>query len=99
MEGNFATDYKPGDKVRVRDYKEIQAQFVDGHRLPSGCYFPSVMKAYCGEETIVLYFAQAGTRYKLKGMEDWVFTDEMLESVDEPIIGNCEISFASLLGV
>ena len=95
----FATDYKPGDIVRVRNYEEIQAQFVDHHRLPSNCYFPAVMEAYCGQETVVLSVYHDESRYILEGMEGWVFTDEMLESVDEPTIGNCEMSFASLLGV
>lgn len=95
----FATDYKPGDKVRVRDYEEIQAQFIDRQRLPSNYYFPTAMEAYCGQETVVLSVAQNESRYELEGMEGWAFTDEMLESANEPDIENCEISFASLLGV
>lgn len=94
--------FKIGDVVRVLSFSELSDSFVPGtHQMPSGCYFADPMYQYCDEEfavKAVIDVTPVGY-YKLKGVPDWCFTDEMLESAEEPanIVLDSEISFDDIV--
>lgn len=72
-------NFKVGDKVRVRkDLKRLEFYGKE-------CFMPD-MEIYKGKKTIVVgAFEGDGhyydRHYYLADCDDWVFTDEMLESV------------------
>ena len=74
-------NYKVGDKVRVRQWNEMEKEFgldSDGDIKCESC-FTRAMKKFCGkiftvEEVLSSY-------YELKGGESFSFSDDMLETV------------------
>ena len=79
------TRFLPGDIVTVLSYDDISAKFdnenIIAHSLPSGCVFRDEMKQYCECDYIVECAVKQHGRigfYKLYGVVDWYFTDEML---------------------
>ena len=97
------TRFLPGDQVTVLPYSEISAKFATGRDLPSGCYFPKQMEIYCEYDYIVesVLPARGGVGYyRLSGINDWVFTDEMLEMLTIELSGsvnNNVMSFDELM--
>lgn len=81
--------YLPGDTVRVISWDEIKSigiPYLQAYRLPSGIYFNPHMKAYCGREFIIDYITANNpdcSRYTLAGVDNWMFSDEMLTPVVE----------------
>ena len=87
--------YLPGDTVRVINWDEIKSigvPYLQAYRLPSGIYFAPQMKTYCGREFIIDRVTVNHldcSRYTLEGIDNWVFSDEMLceiESLHGPAI-------------
>lgn len=87
--------YLPGDTVRVISWDEIKSigiPYLQAYRLPSGIYFNPKMQAYCGREFIIDDITDDHpdfSRYTLEGVDNWVFSDEMLcgvEPLREPAI-------------
>ena len=69
--------YKIGDKVRVR------SDLVLDHAYNGTCNFDSRMAAYRGGTYTIIDIGYYG-RYKLAGIDQWVFSDDMLEPPTEP---------------
>lgn len=76
--------YKIGDKVRVRNWDELSAEFNnlgDGLRLTNRC-FNFKMKQYCGK---VVKITDIGSSwYKIaEDKKEWHWDDDMFEPVNE----------------
>lgn len=70
--------FKVGDKVRVKSDLKIGEQY-------NGCYFVSQMKSYRGKRgtiTCVLHDDYQTRRYKLDIDDNYYFTNDMLDPID-----------------
>ena len=74
----MAVLYKVGDKVRVREDLEVGKKY--GRQV-----FVDSMKRYRGEVTEVVSAWNDGYHLK-EDDENWEWTDEMLEPIEDPII-------------
>ena len=69
--------YKVGDKVRIKP--ELKNGGVYGN-----VYFMPLMSEYKGN--VVEVKEKIGVNYRLTNCGDWVFSGEMLEPVEEPVM-------------
>lgn len=86
--------FKIGDKVRVKAWDKMVNEYgvdCDGD-IKTKCFFSPLMKCYCEKiytikevrdvsHTAHTVFGEPDA-YKLDGIEDWVFDDEMIEPVE-----------------
>ena len=89
--------YKPGDKVIVLPYEEIQAKFVTADKLPSTVRFTRGMENFCGGEYEIIYAEEyhgVGC-YWFADNGCW-FTDEMLEDTQDVPFDGALMNFDSL---
>lgn len=76
-------NYKVGDKVRIREWDEMEKEFgldSDGDIICEG-YFMRAMKKFCGKIFTVEKVYK--TYYVLKGVENFCFSDDMLEPIGD----------------
>ena len=95
--------YEQGDIVRILPYAEIASQFTRGRELPSGCRFGQPMEQYCEKELRIVkvlppFQGDEVGFYKLDGITNWTFTDEMLQDATQvPADINLSLSFDELM--
>lgn len=70
--------FKVGDRVRVREDLEVDKRYGSE-------FFVVDMKNHCGEVMEIEEVWNAGYILKEDG-KDWVFTDEMLEPIEDPLV-------------
>lgn len=78
--------YKVGDKVRVRQWDDMEKEFglsIDGNINMTGWVFTKFMKDFCGKVLVVDGVKEDDFAYLLHNGEFYYFTDEMLEPVEE----------------
>lgn len=80
--------YKVGDKVRVREWEDMEKEFEKGTRCitsKNGCSFREDMKELCGKtykiESVCNALSNGTTRYRLCKCA-WSFDDCMLENAE-----------------
>lgn len=81
--------FAKGDVVRVRE------GLVGGESY-NELSFATSMEQYCGREFVVTYASSNG-KYLLDGAADWMFSDEMLESVETKEYYQSKISLDDIL--
>ena len=75
--------YKVGDKVRVRDWDDMEKEFGtngDDIIIP-GCYFICYMKKYCNCIVTISEIEHYGTYHIKEDNNCWLWNDEMFEPV------------------
>lgn len=89
--------FKVGDRVRVREWDEMEAEFgLDREgdiKCGGGIYFNRLMKGYCGKVLTVQKVDSETHTYKLEESDVWPFCDDMLLpaakfKVGDKVIGN-----------
>ena len=78
--------YKVGDKVRVREWDDMEKEFgLDeyGGIVVCGFSFDINMKELCGKEFVVESVGEYSHSYLLSGAGPYGFSEGMLESVEE----------------
>lgn len=72
-------NYKVGDTVRVREWKDMVAEFgIDGGNIPCKAVFVPNMKQYCGKEYVITNVHKGDGIYWLRGIDRYKFSDDML---------------------
>ena len=75
--------YKVGDKVRVRDWDDMEKEFgIDGEDISIPyCYFTYDMKEYCNSVVTISTVKDNGKYRIAEDNDSWYWTDEMFEPV------------------
>jgi hypothetical protein len=80
--------YKAGDKVRVKSLGWYNAnKDANGHVTTLDPDFRAEMRYLCGQEKIIERAYSDGRTYKLKDVDFFVFSDEMLEDAHPIVCG------------
>ena len=94
-------EYNVGDSVCVLPYKQIEAMFESrreggGGYMPDSIFFNPAMKVYCGR-TFVISSRITNRRYKLQGVDHWVFHPDWFVEVTPPEDMTVTVSFEDML--
>ena len=72
--------YKVGDKVRVRDWDDMEREFgTDDYGIKTKVTFVEKMRKFCGKEYMIKKIEC--NCYKLDGTDYWEFSEDALEDV------------------
>jgi hypothetical protein len=90
--------YKVGDKVKVRSWEDMEKEYgVDsgGFILAGTVYFSSDMRKFCGKRVTIRIVIPEESAYFVKGdMEDYWFTDAMLEGNSANTLFDKELNYS-----
>ena len=81
-EGKDVRKYKVGDRVRVRDWDDMEKEFgldSDGD-INSNICFTEKMREYCGNVYEIVTASRS--QYRLEGCGTWIFTEDMFYPED-----------------
>lgn len=81
--------YKVGDKVRVKSWEQLSAQYPQdyvGNLICGDDLFTSAMREYCGK-TLTIVDGRHG-RYVVEETVFYVFTDEMIEDGENDVVNH-----------
>lgn len=92
--------FKVGDRVRIRQWDDMAAEFGDGDLINCRCNFVGAMRRFCGrtaeifglndyEEKTDSWRVELSFDDKSNGAENWSYSTHMIELLEEPQQPKC----------